>query len=167
MLAIPGATVCRLHGGLAPQVQRKAAERVIEEQARQVAKAYAVDHVDVSDPIGALMRLAAEVVGFKDFIAARVAELRSDEWRYGALGGEQLRAEVAVYERAMDRAGRLLVDINRLNLEERQVRIAERQGELLAAVIMGILDDLNLTREQSDRAYEIVPRRLRLLDGNS
>lgn len=111
------------------------------------------------------MQLAAEVVGFKNFIAARVTELRTDEWRYGALGGEQLRAEVAVYERAMDRAGRLLVDINRLGLEERQVRIAEQQGALLAKVIMDILDDLDLTREQRDRAYEVTPRRLRLLDG--
>jgi hypothetical protein len=167
MFAMPGATVCRLHGGLAPQVQRKAAERVIEEHARQVAKAYAVEHIDISDPIGALMQLAAEVVGFKNFIAERVTELRTEEWRYGTLGGEQLRAEVAVYERAMDRAGRLLVDINRLGLEERQVRIAEQQGELLATVVMAALDEIGLTGEQLTRAYEVIPRRLRAIDGGA
>lgn len=162
--AMFGAEVCRVHGGKAPQVQRKARERVIEGKALAVAEKYAAGTVDLGNPLDALLKLTGEIVNFKDFMARRVEELRSEEWRYGGLGGEQLRAEVAVYERAMDRAGRFLVDVNRLNLEERRVRLAEREGELLAGVIRAILDRLDLTPPQRALVGTVVPEELRRVD---
>jgi len=43
-------------------------------------------------------------------------------------------------------------------LAERQVRLAERQGEVIAQVVKGILDDLKLSREQQQMAPEVVRR---------
>lgn len=98
----------------------------------------------LEDPVGALLRLASEISGFKDFMASRVVELREQEWRFtDHRGAEQLRAEIALYERALDRTARVLVEINKLGLEERALRnaerVAERQGEQIAVVIKRIL----------------------------
>ncbi len=45
------------------------------------------------------------------------------------------------------------------------MRLAEAQGEQVAAVIKAILGDLQLTAAQQERVGEVVPRRLRLLAG--
>ncbi|MFF0862342.1 hypothetical protein ACFYUV_11360 [Nonomuraea sp. NPDC003560] len=99
----------------------------------------------LEDPVGALLRLASEIAAFKEFVAGRVAELRANDWRFtDHKGAEQLRAELALYERALDRTARVLVEINRLGLEERALRNAERvtarQGEQIADVIRAILE---------------------------
>ncbi len=52
-------------------------------------------------------------------------------------------------------------------VEERLVRLAEQQGDLVAMVIRRILDDLDLTAEQQGRVGEVVPRHLRLVAGGA
>ena len=52
-------------------------------------------------------------------------------------------------------------------VEERRVRLAESQGELVAGVIRAILSDLGLTVEQQALVGEVVPRHLRLLAGGA
>ncbi len=52
-------------------------------------------------------------------------------------------------------------------VEERRVRLAEQQGDLVAEVIRRILADLNLTDEQQRRVPEVVPRQLRLIAGGA
>jgi len=52
-------------------------------------------------------------------------------------------------------------------VEERRVQLAEKQGELVAQVIRGVLDDLGLTPEQEERVGLVVPARLRLLAGGA
>lgn len=48
-------------------------------------------------------------------------------------------------------------------VEERRVRLAEKQGALVADVIRGILADLHLTPEQELLVGTVVPQRLRQL----
>lgn len=52
-------------------------------------------------------------------------------------------------------------------VQERAIRLAEQQGELVAQAIRAILDDLHLTSEQAARVGEVVPRHLRLLAGGA
>jgi hypothetical protein len=52
-------------------------------------------------------------------------------------------------------------------VEERRVRLAEQQGELVAGAIRAILADLRLTAEQQARVAEVVPRHLRVLAGGA
>jgi hypothetical protein len=142
-------------------VKAKAAVRVAEQQLTAAAERYAVAAGPVDDPLSALLALAGEVAGFKDFIAARVAEMRAEQWRYRGVAAEQLRAEIGLYERALDRTARVLVDLAKLNLEERLVKITEQQGALIADVIRRILDGIGLTDEQQQRAPRIISRELR------
>ena len=52
-------------------------------------------------------------------------------------------------------------------VQERAIRLAEQQGELVAQAIRAILDDLGLSAEQAARVGEVVPRHLRLLAGGA
>jgi hypothetical protein len=52
-------------------------------------------------------------------------------------------------------------------VEERRVRLAEQQGDLVAEVIRRILEALNLTAEQQALVPIIVPQQLRLIAGGA
>ncbi|MCC9068811.1 hypothetical protein [Arthrobacter cryoconiti] len=51
----------------------------------------------------------------------------------------------------------------RAGIEERKIKLAESQGELVAAVLQRILNALNLTPDQWEQVPVIVPRELRAL----
>jgi hypothetical protein len=119
---------CRFHGGRSPQALAAATRRMAESRATA-----AIDREGlrpVNDPISALRELAAEAMSVKDFFAARVAAL--EQLRYEGHAGEQVRAELTAYERALDRAGRFCVDLAKLNLDARMVAVSEAQGRMLA-----------------------------------
>ncbi|WP_328757480.1 hypothetical protein [Streptomyces sp. NBC_00271] len=133
----------------------------MERQARQLLEELGAAK-PVTDPAGELQRVAGEIVAMKDAAARLVQGLTS--MRYvGATGAEQLRAEVAVYERALDRAAKVLAEMVKLGLEARQVGLAEAQGALIAQAIRAILGELRLTPEQQALVPDVVPRHLRAL----
>jgi len=88
-----------------------------------------------------------------------------DQVRYRAdgPGTEQHRAEVALYERAMDRTGRFLDALVRNGFKERRTQLSEDQGSLIAGAIQQILARLMLTAEQQALAPTVVPQALRSL----
>jgi hypothetical protein len=142
---VRGANVCRMHGGAAPQVKAKAQERVAEGEAQRTLAALAevLGPVEpVLNPLLELSRIAGEALRWKQVIAGRVAEL--EELRYKGMGGEQVRAEIALFERALDRCSLVLSNIVRLNIDERLATITERQGHTIAAVISTVLEKLDL-----------------------
>ncbi|MFC5744799.1 hypothetical protein [Actinomadura rugatobispora] len=143
-------------------MRAKAAQRVAEERVRQLADRYQPAAAPVADPLLALLTLAGEISTFKDFIGGQVAELRAESWRYEGAQAEQLRAEIALYERALDRTARVLVDINRLDLEARLAAVFERVAPMVVALVEGLLSDadLNLSEGQRERGRRLVEARL-------
>src|SRR5215212_12050348 len=95
--------------GRAPAREAKAAARRLAAAAKADAdRALAHEAVDrLPDPWEALGRLAVEANAMKEALGARVNALEG-ALRYTAPGAgtEQLRAEVALYERAMDRSAK-------------------------------------------------------------
>lgn len=75
--------------------------------------------------------------------------------------GEAVRALVTLEAAERDRVVRYAKTAHDMGIAEREVRLAEKQGELLAAVIRGVLADLNLSPQQMERAPEAVQRHLR------
>lgn len=155
---------CKLHGGNTKAHRSAADVRQVETGARRALADLGVT-TPVTDPLLELQRLAGEIVAFKDALRSMVERLNSV--RYDGPVGEQIRGEIVVYERAMDRAARVLRDMASLKIDERlvqiQSRISETQGHAIAAVIRAILDDLELTPAQQARVPEVAPRRLREL----
>jgi len=135
-------------------VRRKAAERVAAQQALADLGRHGV--VPVVNPLEALAGLAGEIVATKDIFRERVAQLREEAWRYSdAKGGEQLRAEIAMYERALDRSARVLADIARLKIDERLTAITEQQVQTLVTVFTAVLERLDLG-EKAGQVRELV-----------
>lgn len=170
--AIKGGKVCRVHGGASKRAKAAAARRTAEARAAAEVAAQA-DAVlafraerALENPLDGLARLATEVTAFKDALAARVNALTSIRYE-DMKSAEQLRSEVALYERAMDRTARLLETMVKLDFEKRMVSLNEAQGELVAQVIRAVLADLELTPSQTERVPEVVPRHLRLLGGKA
>lgn len=164
--AMNGAKVCHAHGGRSPQVRRRAAERVAEREAARAMEAYRPLVSAVENPVDELLKLAGEIKQFKDYLGGRVAEMRAESWRFtDDKGAEQLRAELALYERALDRTERVMARLVQLGLEERLVRISERQGRQFADALHRILAELDLSNDQQARVPKIVPRVLRTITG--
>lgn len=156
-----GQAVCRKHGGASPQAKAAAVRRQVEVEARQVLAELGVS--PVADPLAALLKLGGQVIAWQEATAALVNRL--DTIRYaGANGAEQLRAEVQLYERSMDRAVTVLSAIARLNIDERLVQVSERQADALIGALNAGLAALGISGEQANVARRAAARHLRAVD---
>jgi hypothetical protein len=129
----PGTGHCKLHGGNTRNQRVAAANEIAEREVRAALAELDVRPVD--DPLTALLQLGGQAIAWQETIAGIVNELEGRIRYAGANGAEQLRAEVALYERAMDRTAHIIGLIARLNIEERLTRIAEQQAERVLAAI--------------------------------
>jgi hypothetical protein len=149
---------CKLHGGRTPTVAKGAAESALEEQARtELAK---LDVRPVENPLTELQLLAGQAVAWKNTVAGLVNRLGS--LRYEGESGEQLRAEVGLWERALDRCEKVLTAMARLDIDERLVKISEHQGKLVTAAIMAAFVDIGLSHEMQQALRPAIARHLRL-----
>lgn len=154
-----GAGSCRLHGGSTPSVTKGAQKELVERDAAAILAR--LDVAPVTDPLTELAKLAGQVVAWRDILADKVNQLTTIRYE-AAAGGEQLRAEVALFERAMDRCISVLGTIGRLKIDERLVVIEQQRVDLVANAITGTLQDLGLDPETRSQAVAGFVRRLRL-----
>lgn len=169
---IKGGPVCWKHGGTAKQVRNKANLRLAEQKVdRKVERWMAKQEVSpITDPLELLAQMAARADMWMKKVEELVADLDPQRWRYGGgEGGEQLRAEVALFERAMDRVHRQLVDIAKLNIEERLAKVKEIQLHLLSQAMTMLIDSqaLGLDRDHREVARREGGRILRQLNNST
>lgn len=75
--------------------------------------------------------------------------------------GEAPRALVVLEAAERDRVVRYAKTAHDMGIAEREVKLAEQQGQLLATVIRNVLGDLELTPEQQAKAPKAIGRHLR------
>lgn len=174
--AVTGLKVCRVHGASSPRSKAKRARALAEEKAAKAMRLFA-EPVDI-DPARALVELvqwtAGEVAYWREQVRA-LADGNPEALTWGIVrekvGGEdygttlESKPNVAylMLTDAQDRLAKYAAAALKAGVEERRVKLAEDQGELVAQVIRSILDQLNLTSEQQARVPEVVPAQLRLL----
>jgi hypothetical protein len=114
------------------------------------------------NPFDALLDIAQEQMQWKDLCLSKFSKLKEDEWRWdGDRAGEQIRSEITLYERAIDRATKTLERIARLGIEDRLMRIAERQAAIVETAIVRTLQDLDLPIELQAKARQKMVMHLR------
>lgn len=164
---IPGGTVCWYHGGAKATTraagQRRLAEAKLEKELQDTLGKLKLE--PVGDPLTALQMLAAEVVAWKELVAARVAELKS--LGYSGEYGEQIRAEVTVFERALDRAVSTLATIARLNIDERLATITAAQKLMIIRAVEAALASAGISGPAADRAKQVAGKHLRIIEGGA
>lgn len=153
-----GSPVCRMHGGATKQARAKAGERIVEDRAMKALAQ--LDVAPVADPLTALAELAGQAVAFKNAIAEKVNNLRTIRYT-DSKGSEQLRSELAVFERALDRCERFVTSMVKLGLDERLVRIEEAQADLVLTAIEAALDAVEVPADRRSDAKRAAIRILR------
>lgn len=178
--SMKGGKVCASHGGKSPQAKAAAARRTAEAKAAKSMALFA-EAVDIN-PAEALLELVQWTAGEVRYWRAEVARIAEDDTAALTWGktqsvegaGPQGPVDMDTHEATAPVAYRMLTDAQdrlakyaaaalKAGVQERQIKLAEDQGMLVAQVIRAILDQLDLTIEQQARVPEIVPTQLRLL----
>lgn len=168
-----GQTVCHAHGGRARQNRKAAADRMAEQEVRDLAVTYGLP-VETT-PEQAILDEVQRTAGHVQWLEQQVRSMTKGELVWGMTkskeGGDDAgtteEAVPPVLLRLYQEERKHLVTVcaaaMRAGIEERRVKLAEQQGALVAQVIRAVLADLDLTSEQQARVPEVVPQHLRLL----
>lgn len=161
---IAGGGVCTLHGGGAPQVRAAANMRLRTAKIQKDSEATLAHEgiTAIDDPLEELGRLAAGSKALMEALGARVNAL-DDLEHFDAKNSPAIKAEVQMYERAMDRTHRLLDSLVKHGYAERQIQIQESEAMLVAGVLRRVISALGLTADQQKSAQVLLAQEFRAL----
>lgn len=144
----PGYGRCRLHGGNTPS-GKKAAK---EEQARQAVVSYGLARS--VEPHAALLEELHRTAGHVAWLQQKVYELgaeHGDDALHGPVGGgqgaipeEKPNIWLGLYQEERKHFAHVAKTCIAVGIEERRVQLAEQQGQLIAQVLRGVLQDLGV-----------------------
>jgi len=178
-----GAQVCPVHGGGAPQVIAAADRRTAETEARRAVQTFGLPRS--VDPAVALLEEVARSAGAVDWLGEKVRSLDPEALVWGAkshTSGRMAQGPVDYTEEGAvlslwlelwreERRHLVLVCSAALKagVEERQVRVAEAQGALIAGIIREVLDapELGLDAVRRRAADRLVHKHLTALAGGA
>lgn len=143
--------VCKSHGAASPQAKAKAEERAATEQAEGViAKLWPglATQAPVKDPVDLLARTAGALEHMADVVGERVNTLNTSI----AAGKDmtQLRAELVLLDRLLDKLLKASEGMARLGIAERQVRIEEEQAAIVTTAFRAAIAVVQLLPADRD-----------------
>jgi hypothetical protein len=143
------------------EVQGRATDRLAEIMAENGERLLTAPPVD--DPLGELLALAGEVREMKEILRRVVSYLFSkDRVRYAhSKIGEQLRAEILLYERALERYAAILLNIAKLNIADRLATVEEKQIQAIETALDAALNETGLDLVGQDKARKALRRHLK------
>ncbi|MEU5633532.1 hypothetical protein ACH47C_26930 [Streptomyces rishiriensis] len=120
--------------------------------------------VPVDSPLEAYRMFAGRVMAWLDLMDTLLGGI--DSPRYRGATAEQIRGEVLLFERAMDRANTVLSTYAKLNVDERLARVTEKQADAVVAAIGAALAHAGVTGSAAADARKVAARHLRALPGS-
>lgn len=151
-----------MHGGSTP-THVVAGARVL---ADRDARTYFGEHVvirPIDNPLTVYREFAGEVAGWLEASKAIMARLGQDDMRYYGKTGEQTRAEVQVFERALDRMNVVLATYARLKIDERLAAITVEQKRMVIRAIEAALASAGIAGPAAAEAKKVAARHLRVV----
>jgi hypothetical protein len=120
-----------------------------------------INPVPLGDPLDELLALAAEISAFRKILRDRIAQLEMHEWRYAHhRAGEQIRTEIVLYERALDRDAKILVSIAKLRIREHKLELDRELVAVIQRALGMALEASGLDLVGQQKAREILGREL-------
>ena len=161
--AMRGTNRCEFHGGKSPQVQAKVLRADEEERARELLERLGTPE-PIGHPVEELLGIAAEAKSWLGVLRERLAELQDFESR-DRLGAEREKAIVSLYERSLDRTGRLLQELARLDLDARIAALEEERARVVVRLLHRVLrsEELDLDAAQIEAARLLIASEFRAL----
>lgn len=170
---IRGGTVCAIHGGKTPVVVAAAKRRLEETEAEKAVVLFGARR-DVM-PGDALLEEVQWTAGHVGWLRLKVQELEARDLEWNLTREQDTKdgmmerhdASPSVWYSLYERERKHLVAAStaalRAGVEERRVRLAESQGQQVAAVIQRVLDGLGLSEVQLGLVPTVVPAALRAI----
>jgi hypothetical protein len=119
----------------------------------------------IGDPLEALMTLADQIMAFCEILRQRVARLEMSQWRYAHdRAGEQVRTELYLYERALDRAGKHLTNIAKLRIREHKLELEREVITVIQRALGMALEASGLDLVGQQKAREVLARELEAIE---
>jgi hypothetical protein len=180
----PGHGRCRHHGGNTPSGRQHGHK----EAAQAAMSTFGIGDAGTDDPIGALMGVLRHATAAAAFCEAQIAALEPDQLIRGTRsvrrtvtpgagpnGGDTVTTVTEagtlispwldLLARQQDRVTKVSAVLLQHGVDQLALQIEQQAVTDLVAVIRGILDDLHLSSEQQALVPDVVPTRLRALQG--
>jgi len=155
-----GTGACKLHGGRTFAHRAKGAQVLAVKAAKQMfGQDFVIKPID--NPLAEFAAFAGRVMAWMDTMQALTEKL-SDPG-YQGMTGEQVRAEVQLFERSMDRANTVLATYAKLGIDERLMRVTEAQAQMIIKAIEAALTAAGLAGDPLVKAKHAVAKHLRVL----
>lgn len=160
---------CPMHVGMQHEAQQRRASQgfVNEAEAEQLASIMTehghrlINPPRIGDPLEALLHLADQVVELCAVMRDRVSALEMSEWRYAhSRVGEQIRTEVFLYERALDRAAKVLTGIAKLRIAEHKLELEKEMASVIERALGIALEASGADLVGQHKAREVLAREL-------
>jgi hypothetical protein len=154
---LSGQRVCKLHGGHSKGARENAEQRLAEARADEAIAALwpgLAGVAPVKDPIDLLARTAAALEQMADQVGARVNQLNGKVATGESMS--QLRAEVVLLDRVLDKVIRASDRLASLGIAEKQVELEQGRAEIVTQAFLAGLAVVQLVpadREAMLRAF--------------
>jgi hypothetical protein len=162
--------MCKNHGANeGSNVRKGAAANIVDGRVIDRMAEIMSDHGEalmkpdpIGDPLSELLALAAEIRTWKEIMRKVTAYLVSrNQVRYSHKSyGEQVRAEILLYERAMERLGSILIQIGKLGIERKLAQIQEAQVAKVDRALTAALTATGLGLVEQQEARAVLAREL-------
>ena len=154
---------CKTHGGNVPGVVARSERALADAMAREWF-GKEIDAEPVEDPLRALKILAGECLAWKDRVSGFLDRLDDVEYTSDVIGS-QVRAQVVVFERALDRCEHVLTSLARLKIDERLARIEQDKADMVIRAIEAALRSAQVPPERIPLAKRMAAAQLRVIPG--
>ncbi|MGH7643582.1 MAG: hypothetical protein ACRENX_11355 [Candidatus Dormibacteria bacterium] len=152
----PGSGRCKLHGGTLRGSVIAGRRELVERKARTILAEHGLIE-PIRDPIGRLLELAGEADGLRSAFREMVERLTVDEVVHvDKIGQEHISALVEGYTRQIEVLSKLLIDLSRLGLDEKLVRVEAHKVDLLEQALTQALDGAGVEPAQRQQVLTLL-----------
>lgn len=148
----PGIGRCKYHGGSTPSGVKSAERALVKARMEKAVQVYGLP-MDV-DPQTALIQEVQRTAGHVAWLGQKVASLKEEDLtQYTGKDGMKMSEWVEMYQEERKMLVSVCKTAIQCGIAERQVKLAEDQGKMIAGILMKFINDQMLALTPEQRVY--------------